>query len=414
MITPVRYFVMKRYLIAAVVSAILLTRCNGYAVDLSGFAAVDLRAFTESVASPAQNDRLVNPSVWIQPELRQEWSNGAHRATVIPFGRYDSLDSHRSHFDLREANWLHKGDGWTIQAGVGKVFWGVTESRHLIDIVNQTDEVESLRGEDKLGQPMVNLNIATGYGNLNLLYLPYFRERTYPSAKGRLRFELPVDTDHAQIQGANHWHPDWALRWSHTFGRWDIGISYFSGISREPRLVLNSFIRPTALIPVYERINQVGVDIQGAVGKWLFKMEAMTRDVPGKRFAAVVAGLEYTESGVWGSGVDLGLLLEYQYDGREKLSRTSLTNTLPTPNNNDIFAGMRLALNDEQDSQVLFGVTVDIDTRATITSIKGSRRLGDNWKIEMESLAFFHIPQSDILIGPSRDDYVQVRLVRFF
>ena len=405
---------MKRYLIAAVVGVALLTTSSVYAVDLAGFAAVDLRGFTESVAFPTQNDRPVNPSVWIQPELRREWSNGIHRVTVIPFGRYDSLDSHRSHWDLREANWLYKGEGWNIQAGVGKVFWGVTESRHLIDIVNQTDEVESLRGEDKLGQPMVNVNVATRYGNLNLLYLPYFRERTYPSAKGRLRFELPVDTNLAEIQGANKWHPDWAVRWSHTFGAWDIGIAYFSGISREPRLVPNSFVQPTALIPVYELINQVSLDVQGAVGKWLFKLEAMTRDVPGKRFAAAVAGFEYTESSLWGSGADLGLLLEYQYDGREKLSRTSLTNTLPTPNNNDIFAGMRIALNDEQNSQVLFGVTVDIDTRATVASFKGSRRLGENWKIEMESLAFFHIPQSDILIGPSRDDYVQARLIRYF
>ncbi len=165
---------------------------------------------------------------------------------------------------------------------------------------------------------------------------------------------------------------------------------------------------------MYELINQVSVDIQGAVGKWLLKLEAMTRDVPGKRFVAAVVGFEYTESSIWGSSADLGLLLEYQYDGREKLSRTMLTNTLPTPNNNDIFAGIRFALNDEQNSQVLFGVTIDVDTRATVASFKGSRRVGDNWKIEVESLAFFHVPQTDILIGPSRDDYVQVRLIRFF
>jgi len=350
----------------------------------------------------------------MQPEIRQEWSGGTDRMTLIPFGRYDSLDSHRSHWDLREANWLHQGDGWNIQAGVGKVFWGVTESRHLIDIVNQTDEVESIRGEDKLGQPMVNLNVATKFGNLNFLYLPYFRERTYPSAKGRLRFELPVDTDHAHIQHANNWHTDWAARWSHTFGRWDVGLAYFNGISREPRLVPNSLLRPTALVPVYELINQVSVDIQGAVGKWLLKLEAMTRDVPGDRFAAAVAGFEYTESGIWGSGADLGLLFEYQYDGREKFSRTMLTNTLPTPNNNDIFVGMRFGFNDEQNSQLLFGVTIDVDTRATVASVKGSRRVGDNWKVEVESLAFFNVPQTDILIGPSRDDYMQIRLIRFF
>ncbi|OYT20603.1 MAG: hypothetical protein CCU26_05705 [Nitrospira sp. UW-LDO-01] len=402
------------YIRLVAVVGILVVACNAYAVDLSGFAAMDLRIFTEQSGLPGQNPGVVDPTVFMQPEIRQEWSNGSHRATLIPFGRYDSLDSRRSHADLREANWLYKGNGWNIQAGVGKVFWGVTESRHLIDIVNQTDEIESIRGEDKLGQPMVNLNVSTRYGNLNLLYLPYFRERTYPSGKGRLRFELPVDTDQAQIQHASNWHPDWAVRWSHTFGRWDVGLAYFSGISREPRLVPNSLLRPTALIPVYELINQVSVDIQGAVGKWLLKLEAMTRDVPGKRFVAAVAGFEYTESSILGSSADLGLLLEYQYDGREKLSRTMLTNTLPTPNNNDIFAGIRFALNDEQNSQVLFGVTIDVDTRATVASFKGSRRVGDNWKIEVESLAFFHVPQTDILIGPSRDDYVQVRLIRFF
>jgi hypothetical protein len=396
------------------VLGILVTTCNAYGVDLSGFAAMDMRTYTENAVLPGQNPRVVDPSFFMQPEIRHESSNGADRATLIPFGRYDSLDSHRSHWDLREANWLHKGDGWNIQAGVGKVFWGVTESRHLIDIVNQTDEVESIRGEDKLGQPMVNLNVATKFGNLNFLYLPYFRERTYPSAKGRLRFELPVDTDHAQIPHASNWHTDWAARWSHTFGRWDVGLAYFNGISREPRLVPNSLFMPTALVPVYELINQVSVDIQGAVGKWLFKLEAMTRDVPGNRFAAAVAGFEYTESGIWGSGADLGLLLEYQYDGREKFSRTMLTNTLPTPNNNDVFAGMRFGLNDEQNSQLLFGVTIDLDTRATIASFKGSRRVADNWKVEVESLAFFKVPQTDILIGPSRDDYVQIRLIKFF
>lgn len=405
---------MKIRRFTVLVVGMLVTTCNAYAVDLSGFAAADLRTFAEPAGLFGQNPGAVGTSVFMQPEIRHEWSNGTHRATVIPFGRYDTLDGRRTHWDLREANWLYKGEGWNILAGVGKVFWGVTESRHLIDIVNQTDEVESIRGEDKLGQPMVNLNVATRFGNLSLLYLPYFRERTYPSARGRLRFELPVDTDQSRIQHANNWHPDWAVRWSHTFGRWDIGLAYFSGISREPRLVPNSFLTPTALVPVYELINQVSVDIQGAVGKWLLKLEAMTRDVPGKRFAAAVAGFEYTESGIWGSSADLGLLFEYQYDGREKLSRTMLTNTLPTPNNNDIFVGMRFALNDEQNSQVLFGVTIDLDTRATVASLKGSRRVGNNWKVEVESLAFFNVPQTDILIGPSRDDYVQIRLIRFF
>ena len=44
---------------------------------------------------------------------------------------------------LREAHWLHDKGAWDLLIGVGKVFWGVTESRHLVDIVNQTDLVEN-------------------------------------------------------------------------------------------------------------------------------------------------------------------------------------------------------------------------------------------------------------------------------
>lgn len=405
---------MNLYLIVATALVVLFARHNAHAVEVSGFVALDMRVFNENAVLPTQSPSFVDPSVFIQPELRQQLHGGADRITLVPFARYDSLDRRRSHWDIREVNWLHKGDGWNVQVGVGKVFWGVTESRHLIDIVNQTDEVENIRGEDKLGQPMVNLNVPTRYGNFNILYFPYFRERTFPGARGRLRFELPVDTDNARIHDGGNWHPDWAVRWSHTISSWDIGISYFSGISREPRLVPNSLVSPTALIPVYELINQVSVDVQGAVGKWLFKLEAMTRDVPGKRFTAAVAGFEYTESNIMGSSIDLGLLLEYLYDGREKFSRTALTNTLPTPFDNDIFVGMRLALNDEQDSQLLGGVTIDVETQATIASFKGSRRIGSNWKVELESLSFFSIPQTDILIGQSRDNFVQFRLIRFF
>ena len=41
--------------------------------------------------------------------------------------------------------------------GVRRVFWGVAESNHLVDVINQTDAIENPDQEDKLGQPMLNL-----------------------------------------------------------------------------------------------------------------------------------------------------------------------------------------------------------------------------------------------------------------
>jgi hypothetical protein len=76
--------------------------------------------------------------------------------------------------------------------------------------------------------------------------------------------------------------------------------------------------------------------------------------------------------------------------------------------------GTRLSLNDEQNSQLLLGITVDLDTQATVVSFKGSRRIADNWKVELESRLFKNIPSTDILTGMRNDDYVQIRLVHFF
>jgi hypothetical protein len=46
---------------------------------------------------------------------------------------------------VRELNWIHQAETWSLLAGVGKVFGSVTESRHLVDIINQTDLVEDIR-----------------------------------------------------------------------------------------------------------------------------------------------------------------------------------------------------------------------------------------------------------------------------
>ena len=130
---------------------------------------------------------------------------------------------------------------------MGKVFWGVTEAVHLVDIVNQTDLVESLDGEEKLGQPMIDLSLIRDWGVVDLFVLPWFRERTFPSEDGRPRFAIPIDThDPIYESSAEQHHVDFAARWSNSIGEWDIGLSYFYGTSREPRFV----ILPSAIDPV--------------------------------------------------------------------------------------------------------------------------------------------------------------------
>ncbi len=125
----------------------------------------------------------------------------------------------------------------------------------------------------------------------------------------------------------------------------------------------------------------------------LGKLEVITREGHGRRFAALVAGFEYTFFSVLGTAMDLGVLTEYLYDGQGD-------DAPRTPFENDLFVGTRLALNDTQDTSVLAGVIVDLDTRATFVNVEASRRFGERWVLELEARAFAHVPASDVLFSP--------------
>lgn len=394
---------------AGVMLAAAATGATAQEVEFSGFVAGELQVFPDRAAHDGQSNAHLNPSLIIQPEIRYELNDGDDRLTFIPYARLDGTDDERTHFDIREANWLHYGNDWDLKIGADKVFWGVAESRHLVDIINQTDLVEDLDGEDKLGQPMVNLGLQQDWGYLNFYVMPYFRERTFPGRDGRLRGAIPVDTDLATYDsGAEEWHPDFAIRYSTVIDDFDIGISHFHGTGREPTFsVVTKSDGSTVLAPHYDLIDQTGVDLQATLGDWLWKLEAMTRSGQGDRFVAAVGGFEYTLYGVTDSGADLGLLMEYQYDGRDDKAPVTIQD-------NDIFVGSRLTLNDVDDTDFLAGFSVDHETGSTFFSVEADTRLSDFWTIEMEARAFAFTSEEDPVDAYSHDDYLQVRLSRYF
>ena len=67
------------------------------------------------------------------------------------------------------------------------VFWGVAESVHLVDIVNQADFKEDIDGEQKLGQPMAMFTLEDDQASLSLFALFGFRPRAFPEEQGRFR-----------------------------------------------------------------------------------------------------------------------------------------------------------------------------------------------------------------------------------
>jgi len=387
--------------------AVLPLLAEAYDTRLAGFVGAELRGFVEDARFDSQFDGL-QPSLILQPEFTLLPENSDNQFNFIPFARLDSRDSRRTHFDVREAYWLHVSDEWELLAGVNRVFWGVAESRHLVDIINQTDLVEDLDGEDKLGQPMINLSTQQDWGAVSLFVMPWFRERTFPGKNGRLRFPLVTDGD-PDYQSSDKQHRlDVALRYSHYIGEWDFGVSYFNGTGREPRFLLNN--NATRLVPFYDLIKQVGTDIQFTHEGWLWKFEGLWRAQHGDHFLATVGGFEYTLYQLAGSATDLGLLLEYSWDGRS----SNPADAPPILFDDDIFVGTRLTLNDVQDSELLAGFVVDRDTRASQLTVEAERRLSDHWNMELESRWFINSGNSDVVSAFRDDSNVTLRVSRYF
>jgi len=150
----------------------------------------------------------------------------------------DENDNERTHGDIRELSWIHIGEDWELRTGLRKVFWGVTEFQHLVDVINQTDSVEDFDGEDKLGQQMINLSLVRDWGIVDLYLLPGFRERTTIGKNGRLRSGLVVNNNLASYESsAGENHIDTALRWSHTLGDFDLGAGASNVTILPPRAI---------------------------------------------------------------------------------------------------------------------------------------------------------------------------------
>lgn len=388
--------------------AVAPAAASGQAASLRAEVGGSARLFPDAPRFAGQASSRVSPSITFAPELVVASDDGAWSLIGEGFVRLDAHDGNRSHGDVRELGLAYLGNSFTAFVGVGQVFWGVTEVRHLVDIVNQVDAVEDLDGEDKLGQPMVAVTLEGGWGALDLYYLPYFRERTFPADDARLRG--PVAVEEKAIYGSvrGRWHPGFAVRWLRTLGAVDLGLSAFRGTSREPRFSLWGENPDGPLLRShYDVVDQVGIDAQWTGGRTLLKLEALTRGGQGERLYALSGGVEHTLYQILGSDGDLGLVGEVMLDSRDETAP-------PTIFERDVFVGGRWALNDAADTSVLGGPLVDLTTGEVVMLLEAQRRIGSVWRVSADGRLFGNTHPGSVAHGIRNDGFVSVSLTRFF
>ena len=379
--------------------------------NISGNISLEGQVFTSDAAFPEQSNSE-GVSISLSPEYKYRTEDDSAQFTFAPFYRWDQRDDERTHGDIRQLDYVVAKGDWEFQIGIGKHFWGVTESQHLVDIINQTDGVDGVDGEDKLGQPLLRYSLIGDTGSIDFFVLPYFRERTFAGEKGRLRFPLVVDTDQATFESKSEEnHIDYALRISESVDEFDIGISVFDGTSREPIFLPGTKNGNPVLTPFYPLITQFGLDLQYTGESIIWKLEAIHRrpnsdDSGFDEFSAAVGGFEYTLPTITESGAELGLLAEYHRDSRGEATGVAFQN--------DLFFGARLALNDEDSSELLAGAFIDLDNSSKSIRLEGSRRIANGFKINLEAQLFTDIDDADPLQSFAQDDFVKLELQKFF
>ena len=319
-----------------------------------------------------QEQKKNHTSFSFSPEIFKDDSNKIfHFKAKL---RKDSEDSGRDLNDIQELYLINILEDKEIKFGVSKEFWGVTETSHRVDIINQTDFTEGFDGEEKLGQPMIKISLERQWGLLDIYTLLGFRERNFSGNKGRLRLPLSINEKGPLYSSSSkNKRADFAIRWSNYYDDFDIAISHFSGTSREPRF-LPSANKINELVPIYEVIDQTGLEIQYLLDGLAIKGEVISRSGQGERFSAATYGFEYTQVGVLQTRIDLGWVVEFNHDDRLESSPFVL--------------GTRFSFNDIYDSQILSGFIVNDKSKELGFLLEASRRIGECCMLSLEGIYF--------------------------
>ena len=388
--------------------------------ELSGRLGLEGRWFPNDGAHPGQRGGSVGYTA--KPTLHLEHEDGGS-FTLTPYYRYDSADPERTHADLREAYLLlfgELGEGeWEARLGVDRVFWGVTEFHHLVNVVNQIDLIDHPNEESRMGQLMAHLTWSADWGVLEFFAMPLHRKRTLPGRKGRLRPGIPVDERWVSYESpAEEWHVDLAARYSRSVGPLDLGVSVFDGTSREPSFIPTIRAAVLTLVPHYAQIRQYGLDAQLTIEAWLIKLEAIYREGARNRpdmrnplgkekdFAAFAAGVEYTFYTVFESNADISLLGEWSYDERERRSTNRYQN--------DAFIAGRLALNDVESTEFVASLIADMDYETYLLGFEARRDLSDRWTAKVEGAVMLEVDKEDLIHDTRRDGYIVLNLTYIF
>lgn len=403
-------------LLAAAASALVSGAARAVEVASRGEVGLETRVF-----QPDDDRDSRDGNVAAVARVRVEARQGDFRARLRGFVRHDEVDRGRSAAFPEEA-WLEwKRDRLRLAVGWDMLTWSATEAFHPADVVNSRYFDSNIEGFEKLGEPLAELRVKIGQGNVAAYFMPYFTPPIFPSPRSRLSFTPPsVRLGRAlRLQGDGtvtdgRWVSQWGVAAQQTVGDADVSVHVLQHVDRFLPVV-GVDTRGGQLRPLFRPVLQVGGTYQQVFAGLIVKLEAAylmfdrpalaagTPFVPldpralgeDRDHGAIAVGLEYGFS--HDNGWETTLLVEGQSifaEGRGLRGNARIRRELNLFQR-DVLAGVRLALQDEADSALLAFLAVDVEDPDQIFANLGyGRRLGEEWSLKT-GLRIFHLPPRD-------------------
>jgi hypothetical protein len=369
-------------------------------------------------------------------ELRH--THGRFEEKTRFYGRMDRYDRNRSVLVFEEA-WAQLAfERVRLRAGVDLVNWTATEAFHPADVINARNLDSDLENFEKVGEPMVSLQVRLHETtSVQLLYLPHRTAPVFASPGSRLSFAPGIDLRRSRRmldrQGADtdsRWGHQAAVALRQVLGNADLTLHALEHMDRSQPVVR---LDPATFSPllVFQTVRQVGGTYQHALGPVVLKLEGAYRDfvmpqeiLPGVGLAAPDAGdAGQPDHGQLAVGIEYGVpheggsestfLLEGQavlgIDDPAERAALSIFQR-------DVLVGYRLALNDQSGKELLLGAIFDAERSGeSLVMLNYQQRLGETWTVRA-GLRLFNAKAT--APGPMAvlrtSDHVRVALTRHF
>jgi hypothetical protein len=273
-------------------------------------------------------------------------------------------------FNPIELKYKLERDDYNLGIGFDTVFWGVAESYNPVDILNRKNLLTTYETKDKLGEFMFAGEYFFENSTLSAYYLPKFYQQKFLDKDSATGFDI---AKHIIEDEKN----SYGVRYKHIIDNIDLGLSYFSGVSREHQLIPNG----NKFNIYYPDLAQTGLDIQLTTENALYKLEYANKSYTNDKKYAAVVGIEY----MFIADIAINGLIEYLKSDELSVYQ------------NDIMLGLRFDFEDEFGTEGLIGLIYDNEYSSKILTFSGSRRINNNSKIET-NLAIYNADDKDTLL----------------